>query len=306
MSRECGRDDRGGAVAALSDCGTLAFPGTVDAFAGEGDAPIVLVDVRTGVCPYAASLVAWYVDGSWSVQSLDDILGINAMAKPLRTQREPGGPSARLVAADETRLGLIHAVNACGSGAHEAYLLLELIDGRWVGVWDSNRTAISELSHTKIEFQGPGLDTVYVRGASWYMKDAKSRTFRESNAGPHRRFEQVWVREGNEYQMQSARVVPSPYNTLVEFVYALRTDDEQTAASLVTDASLVDRARSLGLVQGYDGWCAQYGDREPPCVVVRPDYSGARVEMAPDGEDWLISGIEPCTYRYDSTGGHCD
>ena len=295
------------ALQALSPCRAFAGIASVNAFAGEGDIPVVLIDVTTQFSAVDVALVAWYENGSWWVQSLNRMLTLDARLRPQESSRN-GDPrsTARLVVGDKTRLGVIHSENAMGSGAHEGYLLLELIDGRWVAAWDSNRTAIRELSHTRIEFEGPGVDTIHVRGGSWYMKDAKARIFPESNAGPHRWFEQTWVREGDEYIMQSGRVIPSPYNTLVEFVYALGTGDDQTAASLVTDVSLLDRARTVLLDSRLPGPWSGFCGEEPPCTIVASDDRGARVEMVPDAEDWLISGIEPCTYRYDSTGGHCD
>jgi hypothetical protein len=298
------------ALEAISDCRAFAGIAYVNPLAGEGDVPVVLIDVTTPFA-VAAALVAWYENGSWSVQLLDHVLTLDARLHPQSLQNEPRTSSARVVVGDQTRLGVIHSENAMGSGAHEGYLLLELIDGRWVASWDSNRTVIRELSHTKIEFEGPGVDTFHVKGASWYLKDQKARTFVEGNPGPHRWFEQTWVREGDEYRMQSGRVIPSPYNTLVEFVYALSTADDQTATSLVTDMSLLDRARVLGLVQDPPGqrwtaWCGQSREEEPPCTVIRTDDSSARVDMVSSGESWLVSGIEPCTVSHDSTGARCD
>ena len=274
-------------------------------FAGEGgQIPVVLTDVVFGEIDVA--LVAWYENGSWFVQSLDHVLSLDARLYPQKSSRNDQTSSARLVVGDKTRLGIIHSENAIGSGAHEGYLLLELIDGRWIVAWDSNRADIRELSHTKIEFEGPGVDTIHVRGASWYMKDAKSQIFHESNAGPHRWFEQTWVRRGNEYVMQSGRVVPSPYNTLVEFVYALGMHDDQTATSRVTDISLLDSARIVLHDNRLTGPWSTGCEEIPPCIITGGGDYWARVEMVPAGEDWLVSGIQPCKYWYDNAGGHCD
>jgi hypothetical protein len=88
----------------------------------------------------------------------------------------------------------------------------------------------------------------------------------------------------------------------------------------VTDPSLVDTAISLGLDQNtgsqqWLGYCGEIGSDGSPCVIqvtkaneqnmVTTEHS-VRVTMNGNGEDWLISAVEPCTYWYDNTGGHCD
>lgn len=97
---------------------------------------------------------------------------------------------------------------------------------------------------------------------------------------------------------QSAETVPSAYATLVMFLYDLAHGDDAGARALVTDAALVNTARSLGL----DGWKGKYWllacpntggsgcgwDSGPVSFYQGPPVAISFVEQ--DGQ-WLISDI---------------
>jgi hypothetical protein len=153
-----------------------------------------------------------------------------------------------------------------------------------------------------VDFAGVGIDGIRIVGSSWRLDDdPKRRTFHESNAGPHRYFEQLWVQLGDEYELREERVIPSAYNALVEFVYRLGSGDDVGATALVTNASLVATAKELGLMKDpgepeWYGWCGDARlDAKPPCTVERPDGQRFTVNATKRDRDWLISAIEACT-----------
>jgi hypothetical protein len=197
--------------------------------------------------------------------------------------------------------------NACGSGAKQAFLLLELRDTGWKLTWDSSNSKAGKLSHTKFKFVGEGLDTLEVTGSSWFLDDPKSMTFHESNAGPHRWFVQTWTRHGSAYSLESETLVPSAYNTLVDFVYALRSQDFAAADNLVTNSNLISTARDLGLADPFSadnskrwsGWCddrftyAVPAPLLPPCHVEPAQGTKFLIDMVQVGEGWLITDIHP-------------
>jgi hypothetical protein len=183
----------------------------------------------------------------------------------------------------------------------EGYLLLELNNATWNLLWRSNDDARTRLGHRVIAIADGGLETLTINGDSWLRGDEKSQIFGEANAGPHRYFEQTWVRTGNSYDMTRETVQPSSYNTLVEFVYRLRTGDEAGAGQLVTDAALIETAVALGLAQDNDrSWSASTdgGSGIPPWFVSVDEADTERAVqlfMVESTGDWLISAIDTCT-----------
>jgi len=143
-------------------------------------------------------------------------------------------------------LGIVYDASAYGSGSPSSSFVLFRLEGdRWRMVWNPGPGWRS--AHGRVEFPQGDLSQLMVRSDSAFGHDPLSGVLFEANAGPHRQFVDTWVREGDGYVRQSAETVPSAYATLVEFLYALGTGDDSGARALVTDASLLDRARSLGL-----------------------------------------------------------
>jgi hypothetical protein len=187
------------------------------------------------------------------------------------------------------------------SQVRAAAMLFAKSDGGWWVAWDGGREkALYELGHSTVIFGEQGMSGLTVEGSSWKLTgDPKRDVFHESNTGPHRWFEQTWALDGDAYVLQGQQVIPSGYNTLVEFVYALKVGDDARAASLTLDEALVQTAKDLGLVQSsaerWSGWCDGQPRSyiEPPCIIELPSGDHVRVSMVPDGDSWLLSGIEP-------------
>jgi hypothetical protein len=304
-----------GLLACLSARDT-AHPGVVYGVEGRLRLFVISLPPLTGCCRFS-QWIAWMSGGAWRVQDVGPLLGgvdVRMTHLPYaRSMESPQrGPSARQAIVDGVdSVGVIFS-DIYGSAAEESYVLFSLDNETWSAKWTARVPEVIGLAHTHVDFQGKSIDTLRVFGDSWQRGDTKSDMFFESNPGPHRYFEQMWMRQGYKYVMLAESATPSAYNTLVEFVYALSTDDVATADSLVNDPSLIEVAKGLGLVQDPPGqrwtaWCPSPGeDNEPPCKIVLPDSSGARVEMVSAGGDWLISGIQPCAFWSDSHGGHCD
>lgn len=131
----------------------------------------------------------------------------------------------------------------------------------------------------------------------------------------------MWERIGDSYDMVQETVLPTSYNTLVEFAYALSINDRPAAERRVLSPSLVDIATSLGLGQNpltemWGGYCADQYTQGTPCNILltkvnqenqQATESAVRLEMSQVGNDWLISKIEPCTYiAFGNGGSRCD
>jgi hypothetical protein len=150
-----------------------------------------------------------------------------------------------------------------------------------------------------IYFGGDGIDTLHIDGDSWDRQDEMSNVFNESNAGPHRYFEQTWERQGDTYELAAETVNPSPYNTLVNFVHDIGVGDTSNAGALVTDSTLVQTAIDLGLAKDptaapWTGLCGGIAaETPPPCNVVAPDGRSWTVDMMQSGDSWLVSGVGP-------------
>lgn len=301
------------------------------AIVAEGDIPVVLLDVGGGCVHYVESFVLWSDGSDWHLQSLEALLpnardhGTTLTGTwPYTPERSlASGPTARAILdGGVVRLGVIVGQAGCGSGPHETYALVSLVDGDWNLSWDGAAAFAGQIGQTAVEFSGEGMDTIAVKGTSFRRSDLKSQIFFEGKIGPHRYFDQIWQRQGGEYELAGETVRPWSYNTLVEFVYRLSTGDYVGAETLTSDPALLDSAEALGLAQSalYPLWAAYCreagGSSGSPCIIemrerdgqgVLIPQHGVRVTMSQEGTDWLISAIEPCTPSYDgATGGRCD
>lgn len=272
---------------------------------GQGLNDSVLVVTLASPGQTAAHAIVWRDDGRLRSQ----LIPVTAEPGAAGGRRFATPSSAVIHAVHQTRdgqreLGIVYDATAYGSGSPTArFVLLRLEDEEWRVVWDAGDVPDWRGSHGRVEFPQDDLSELVVRSDSWSEGgDALSGVTHESNPGPHRYFVDTWVREGDRYIRTSAETVPSPYATLVEFLYALGTNDEARAQRQVTDAALVERARSFGL-DGALGqhWlitCAngiecgktesirfdpQQTQGEPQAVVFFEEQDGR----------WLISDIQP-------------
>jgi hypothetical protein len=146
-------------------------------------------------------------------------------------------------------LGVVYDATAYGSGSPTAHFALLRLDGdSWRVIWDVAQGDVWRGSHGRIEFPNGDLSELVVRSDDFSEgADELSGVIFEANAGPHRGFIDTWERRGDKYVRESAETVPSAYATLVEFMYDLAHDDDNQAAELVADPSLVEKGRSVGL-----------------------------------------------------------
>jgi hypothetical protein len=122
-----------------------------------------------------------------------------------------------------------------------------------------------------------------------------TRGFDECATCPHvyqiRRFH--WRPDG--FVRTEDRVVPSPYSTFVLFIAALGADDRETAARLVADPSLVDRARRLDWGRSLGTWrlAPETDESAGQMVFFRGKQEAYRVQFANQDDAWVISGFDP-------------
>jgi tetratricopeptide (TPR) repeat protein len=198
-------------------------------------------------------------------------------------------------------MGVVYDAASGGSGSPvPAYKVLRFEDdGRWWIVWSSPRSGWYN-SHGKLTFAGHGISEVILEGDSWYCGDGRDNIFHESNAGPHRHFQSTWERQGDGYVLKEKKTIPTAYNTLVEFIYALSTGDGE-AEKWVTDKALVEKAKQMKLVQNPLGqnWMLDFKDpvaeRQGPLKIIK-DMSdpekGVMINFIEKNGQYLISDIK--------------
>jgi len=327
---EClrGVDVATAAAQAIANC-PAPYPTKVQAEAAEGPLQLLLVDFVSSPerCAFTVSYLVWPDGAGWHARSMGQLLGGDMGTRlvrtlPLRSEDLAADGARSVVLPDGSlRLGVIHSGGECGSGApQDGFILLGLDGDQWNKYWDSSGDERTRFGHTRMQFAGDGIDSLQLTGDSWFRPDPRRKVFHESNSGPHRYFEQTWVRSGDSYKLAAETANPTSYNTLVEFVYSLTIGDRIAAERWVVDSDLVNTAISLGLNQDplderWSGYCGNRYSDGSPCTVLINELGennvivtdrGVRLTMTQTGTDSLISAIEPCTYWYDDMGGHCD
>ena len=269
-------------------------------FGVEDLVPVLLIDLANPHCSFD-EFIAWRSGGQWQLQYMNPLFRAGSDYRigawlPTSVQM----PAREAVVPEGVRLGIITSAANCGSAPHASFLLLALDRDFWRILWDAQNSEIAELAHTEVQFLGEGIDSIAVKGSSWNLHDPQRGIFHESNAGPHRYFNETWILKGEEYVLAEKRVQPSVYNTLVEFIYRLSTGDETGAATLLTDPTLLEKAKTLGLVQNPLGqeWSISLDRNAECCGPIRilkglSQRVAAAVWFSHQGEDWLISDIEP-------------
>lgn len=283
---------------------------SVGAMSAQGPSDIVLLAIG-GHLPVGESFhfIVWSADGGRRWQDLKPQLpwgnGYQLVAGAFYDGLDRSHVPAEARQSDDGNLlAVTIGIMRNGSGGRGSMMLLANEGDYWRVVWDGGRDGGGyDLGHSVPQFVGEGIGDIRMTASSWQLKDDPKRDiFHEANSGPHRWFDQTWALVGERYVLESEEVVPSGYNTLVEFMYALKTD-QAAAASLTSDDDLTSTAASLGLVQepddqGWSGWCdgKERSYIDPPCMVELPTGDHVRVYMVPEGDSWLISAIEPTEF----------
>jgi hypothetical protein len=293
--------DRSGIEDCLLDRPRKPLGFAAQVFGVEGLVPVLLIDLANPHCSFD-EFVAWWSGDQWQLQYMNPLFRADISYRigpwlPAKLEMPVGREAA---APEGARLGIVTSAANCGSAPHASFLLLTLDGDSWRILWDAQDSQMAELAHTKVQFVGEGIDSIAVRGSSWHLRDPQRGIFHESNAGPHRYFNETWILKGEEYVLAEKRVQPSVYNTLVEFIYRLSTGDETGAATLLTDPTLLEKAKTLGLVQNPLGqeWSISLDRNAECCGPVRilkglSQRVAAAVWFSHQGEDWLISDIKP-------------
>lgn len=248
----------------------------------EEEVPILLF-IYYGEGPMAQGhLIFWWQEGRWNKQALEE-LTVDDTFIEARQQAVGGG----------VELGLVYDTNSGGSAQRPVYTLWRLEDETWQRIWKPGERWRG--MDGEVSLPGLGLDTVVVTSSSWQMQDERSQIFHESNPGPHRWFEDTWAREGDAYRLAESRTLPSTYNTLVEFVYLLRHNDEAGAGDLVSDPALVTKSRELGFARIPDDTLiyleSPEQERQGP-LSFGLEESDVTVHFIQRGEEWVIVSLE--------------
>jgi hypothetical protein len=275
----------------------------------DGDVPALLVEIGAG---FRRLFIAWQTDEGWQMREPADPypLGVDYhLVSPGDAVRYVDSRGTEIRYADRpareqtiggtTYLGVLFTDGAYSDQTKMRLALFAFEQRTWRVRWMSARDPSGRLSNINIEFGQDGLETVEVTGNSWLLPDEKSNIFEEVNAGPHRVFHVTLALRDGQYVQTAEQVEPSPYNTLVEFVYALRHGDRAAAASRTTDPALVDELAALGLGTAFsggqafpEGSCCFGGPIVVSTGVPRP----VRVTFVERDGEWFISGasvLEP-------------
>jgi hypothetical protein len=280
---------------------------------GTMDGEDILASIRNVEGADKGTLVI--VSSYWSAFTRDAML-FSWRENKWQRQDLPYTTDARVVAAKQMmhdrQNEMIIAYELCGacSATDALFDLWRWDGGMWQAVWRMKLTDDRKL-HGEIFFPDPALGTIVVKYSSWNRADEKSHIFDESNPGPHRWFEETWVREGDAYRLVETRVQSSAYNTLVEFVYALRHGDETAARRWVTNPALVQSAyaakldRSGGLAEPFD-YPRVSSDPSVACSIWHIEFCNEWqlgwssnnvmhifiVHLVQRGQDWLIDRVD--------------
>ncbi|MBC8449892.1 MAG: PD40 domain-containing protein [Chloroflexi bacterium] len=235
-------------------------------------------------CKPEGGALAWQDAGSGAWRTQD--LPINVTV--------PEVAAARLArTGDDYRLALVFNPCACSSmGRCHELSLYRLQKNGWQEVWKARDAAAWRHSHASLRFISDGIEAVVLESSSWLLGDPKSSIFWEANAGPHRWFLDTWQRQGDAYVLVQSETRPSAYNTLVEFIYALKTGEDPRR--WVAEPGLLEIARRLDLAAlpstqvSFADWST--GEQEGPIFL---DHGGRWITfdfIVRDGQ-YLVAAI---------------
>ncbi|MBE3580791.1 MAG: tetratricopeptide repeat protein [Thermoanaerobacteraceae bacterium] len=263
-----------------------------------------LVDLKAG--PYDGTidvhLIYWWEEGPpapgndrlkyqafYSAEAQVHGLGPTYQALSGRLAPGPEG-SAEMAAVYDS------AFSGSGSPHPELYLLRRK-DDAWRILWRPPSREWRN-SHGSITFTGAGLEEFILQSDSWEAGDGKDQIFHEANAGPHRRFRDVWRRQGGNYQRVAAETVSTAYSALVEFIYHLSLGQEDQAAQWALEPGLTSQAKEWGLIQEPLGqrWLLELPDPaaelQGPLTIASGPAAGIQVTFANREGKWLLKELK--------------
>ena len=154
-------------------------------------------------------------------------------------------------------VGLVYTTLSVDQAIRVHYALLLRGDQGWQVVWHGDEVPEWWFNATRARIEAtPDLSRLTVIGEALGTTSA----FLEDDSSPHRLFRVNWIRQANQYVQFPAMggtdnrqnwlwqiAEPSAYASLVEFIERLRNNDLDGAGLLVSQAGVVETARSYGL-----------------------------------------------------------
>jgi len=232
-----------------------------------------------------------------------------AEGEPLDYYRAAEGEDieeARLVG-DE--LGVLFA-HVGASTVTPDFILLRREEDDWRKVWSSDQEPWRDLWMTAdghVSFAAGDLSLLRMEGSSWGVF-LEEDPFFECHACPHRFFDVMWERQGNEYLPQVTLPLdasyydrlweitqPSPYASLFEFLRRLRAGDEAGAMQLTSDPLVVEEAKALGLGDPAVTYEVAWGPAPEDTLLfstedLTREFVATFVQPS-EGEHWLLTDI---------------
>lgn len=136
---------------------------------------------------------------------------------------------------------LIYDNNTGGTGSGQVDLIImQLIDHKWTIKWFSNANWRSNVY--KVTFIGSGVDKVLVKSDSYAELDSIELPGL-SHADNHIEYEDIWIKKGDQYILETSKIIPSEINTISEFVYAIKENDDEEALNWVVSKELLEYAK---------------------------------------------------------------
>jgi len=117
---------------------------------------------------------------------------------------------------------------------------MQLIDHKWTIKWFSNANWRSNVY--KVTFIGSGVDKVLVKSDSYAELDSIELPGL-SHADNHIEYEDIWIKKGDQYILETSKIIPSEINTISEFVYAIKENDDEEALNWVVSKELLEYAK---------------------------------------------------------------
>ncbi len=236
-----------------------------------GALPLVLVEQAQKPCQYD-SFIASYEGGAWHARNITALFSAGAAERLLGPGFLGAGEAPRAIetgAGPALRLITLAGLGVCGSGPRTLPIIFAQSDGVWSVAWGPGDPlagtpppgSMLELSESGSRFSGTSGDVV-VTGDAWGIADDPlAHVFFEAHAGPHRRVDQTWRRQGDGYVLASAATQPSAYNTLVQIIARLSLGDDAGAKQQLTRPGLIETAKTLQLTQKPLGqnWMIDFG-----------------------------------------------
>jgi len=190
------------------------------------------------------------------------------------------------------------------------FILLRLEEDGWQRVWPSDPEPWRELWLTadgEVSFAAQDLSLLRMKGGSWGVFSEEDPFF-ECHVCPHRFFDLLWERQGDDYLPQVTLPLdaphydrlweitqPNPYASLFEFLRRLRAGDETGALQLSSDPSVVEKAKALGLDDPAVTYMVEWGpESQATLPFSTEDLTRQFVvtfEQPSEAEHWLLTVI---------------